>query len=95
MPINFSWLPGPHKAKKSPPAKAPMPNPRDFTTQVVGPKNTQYGTLQGIAAAHYGNASYWPRIFNANKAGQRRADGNQGMITNPNQLSPGWSLIIP
>jgi hypothetical protein len=52
-------------------------------------------TLSGIAEISYGHASRWPDIYNANRAGQKRADGTNGMISNPNLLHPGWKLVIP
>src|SRR5205823_608663 len=42
-------------------------------------------TLSGIAQQHYGNASLFPRIF----------DANRDEITNPNLIFPGQVLRIP
>ena len=52
-------------------------------------------TLWGISRRYYGNGIYYPRIYNANRSGTRRADGTMGMISNPNLIYPGWKLIIP
>ncbi len=42
-------------------------------------------TLSGIAKAHYGNASKYPVIFEANKP----------MLTDPDKIYPGQMLRIP
>ncbi|MSP14622.1 MAG: LysM peptidoglycan-binding domain-containing protein [Chloroflexi bacterium] len=42
-------------------------------------------TLSGIAYQHYGHASLWPKIFEA----------NTDKISNPNLIYPGQELVIP
>jgi nucleoid-associated protein YgaU len=42
-------------------------------------------TLSGIAQARYGNASLWPRLFEANR----------DQIDNPDLIFPGQVLRIP
>jgi nucleoid-associated protein YgaU len=47
---------------------------------------TPGSTLSGIAQIMYGDASKWPRIYQA----------NQALIgPNPNLIQPGWDLLVP
>ena len=42
-------------------------------------------TLSKIAKEHYGEASQWKRIYEANR----------DRIENPDLIQPGWTLTIP
>lgn len=79
-----------------PPVKNPPPSTkpkiRYFT---VTPWPSQGSTLYGIAKKYYHNGNEWPRIYNANKYGHKRADGSPGVIRNANLIYPGEKLIIP
>ena len=66
--------------------------PITFGTALVNPYHgfEQYtvvagDTLSGIAQARYGNASLWPRLFEANR----------DQISNPDLIFPGQVLRIP
>jgi nucleoid-associated protein YgaU len=66
--------------------------PITFGTALVNPYLgfSQYtvvpgDTLSGIAQARYGNASLWPRLFEANRH----------EIANPNLIVPGQVLRVP
>ena len=48
-------------------------------------KTTIGDTLGHIAQRFYGNAARWPEIFEANK----------NIISNPNLIYPGQTLVIP
>lgn len=69
----------------TPPKAAPKPAVKYYTV-VKGDNLSKIGKKYGKS---------WTAIFNANKAGMRRADGSLGMISNPNLIYPGWKLIIP
>jgi LysM domain len=67
----------------APPAAATGPAARHF---VVTRWPAPGSTLSSIAQLMYGNASSWPRIYQA----------NQALIgPNPNLIQPGWDLLIP
>jgi nucleoid-associated protein YgaU len=51
-------------------------------------------SLRELASSFYGNPARWVDIYNANVSGRMRADGQDGPIRNPNQVS-GMTLIIP
>lgn len=74
-----------------PPAPAPPPPPANVRWYTV----VKGDNLWNIAKKYYGNGAQYVRIFNANRVGVRRADGSNGMISNPNLIYPGWRLIIP
>lgn len=83
--------PGPVK----PPAGTPIPKP-----PVPKPRFRYYTVKRGdnlwnIARHYYGNGVYSTRIYLANRAGKKRADGKPGMISNPNLIRPDWVLLIP
>jgi len=82
--------PPPVVAPPPPPPPAPIPTPSAVRYYTV----VRGDNLSAIARRFYGSAD-WPRIYNANRAGQRRADGSLGMIVNANLIFPGWRLIIP
>lgn len=71
----------------------PAPNRLKYATVTASP--LPGSTLKSLAQIHYRDAGQWNRIFDANKAGSRRADGTAGLIENPNHLRVGWRLIIP
>lgn len=85
----------PVKPTPKPPAKPPAPKPTKFRYVTVTHFPSPAGTLWNIAQTYYHNGNEWPKIFNANKYGTRRADGTPGMIKNPNLIYPGWRLIVP
>lgn len=64
---------------------------------VSKPKITYYVVKPGDTLSKIGKKKgiNWQTIFNANRKGKRRADGSNGMISNPNALRIGWKLIIP
>lgn len=89
-------LPKPQPIVKPPPKPTPKPVPKPSTTKHFRYYTVVKGdTLWGIASKYYHHGADWPRIFNANHYGHKRADGTQGMIRNPNLIYPGWRLIIP
>jgi len=60
------------------------------TAQPSGPQNREYvvksgDSLSKIAKQFYGDASAWPKIFEANK----------DKIKNPDLIHPGQHIIIP
>lgn len=69
--------------------------PGTFRYAIVTPLPAPGSTLKSLAQIYYKDASKWGRIYEANRAGKRRADGSPGLITNANRLRPGWRLIIP
>lgn len=71
----------------------PSANGTKYATVTAAP--LPGSTLKSLAQIHYGDAGQWQRIFAANRAGTRRADGTPGLIENPNRLHVGWRLIIP
>lgn len=73
---------------KKPPAPKPPAHVRYYTVKPLD-------NLSKIATKYYHNSKEWSRIYNANKAGHKRADGTPGMISNPNVIRVGWKLIIP
>lgn len=73
----------------------PTPPPSAFHYATVTSWPSAHSTLSGIAAAVYGDASEWQRIYAANKKGVKRADGKIGMIVDPDVLVSGWVLLIP
>lgn len=76
---------GPHQ---TPPTK---PRPKVFSIRILPGM-----TLKGLANRYYGNPNAWHRIFDANRVGQKRADGTPGILKNPNAKLPvGKRLIIP
>jgi hypothetical protein len=77
-----------------PPKGNPKPSTK-FRYYTVKPWPAKGSTLSGIAEIYYHHANEWPRIFDANKSGKRRADGKTGMVSNPNLVRPGWVLLIP
>ena len=83
------------------PTPTPTPTPKPTPKPVPSPTSYRYytvvkgNTLWGIAKRYYGAGWKWPRIYNANIYGKRRADGKMGMIKNPNLIYPGWRLLIP
>jgi hypothetical protein len=76
-----------------PPPSAPSPSTARWYTVKAWP--LKGSSLWSIATIYYGSGAQWPRIFNANKKGVRRADGTLGMITNPDVVYTGWRLQIP
>lgn len=77
---------------RRPPTPAPKPKPKKVVRyHVVRPGNT----LSGLAKKYYGDSSKYPRIYNANKKGVKRADGTMGFLTNPNIIRVGQKLVIP
>lgn len=82
--------PKPPGNEEPPPPKTPAVK---YVTVTRWPSKDS--TLSGIAADKYGNAALWPKIYQANIAGKKRADGTMGMIKNPNQLTAGWKLVLP
>lgn len=85
---------------KPPPKKPPHHKPPHASQGGKNGKKFQYytvkpgDTLIRIARKVKGNQT-WQQIYNANRAGQRRADGKPGMIHNANLIRPGWKLLIP
>lgn len=76
-----------------PPAPTPAP-PKPgtrFRYYTVRPGDS----LSKISRKYYHDVSKWHRIYDANRAGHRRADGHMGMIHNPNVIRVGWRLLIP
>jgi hypothetical protein len=68
--------------KPAPPPTPPIPPPPGVKTYTVLPGDR----LSMIAQKFYGNASFWPKIYQANKA----------LIgANPNLIKPGQTLTIP
>lgn len=70
--------------------------PPKFRTYIIKPGDT----LASIAKKFYHRADEWHRIYNANNAGQRRADGSQGFLKLPRDQHgltrhAGRKLIIP
>lgn len=90
-------VPKPVTQKPPPPKKAPAPKPapRKFRYYTVQRWPSKASTLSGIASTVYGNANRWPDIYNANRAGRKRADGKMGFVVNPNLIYTGWVLLIP
>ena len=74
---------------------AEHPAPNTFRVATVQAAGVPGSNLRSIARIHYGDESKWDRIYEANLAGRRRADGSPGLIENPNILYTGWQLIIP
>lgn len=72
-----------------PPAKSKV---RYYTVKAWPAKGS---SLYTIAEIYYHNGNEWPRIYNANKKGIKRADGTPGVISNANLIYPGEKLIIP
>jgi hypothetical protein len=67
----------------APPPAATGPAGRHF---VVTRWPAPGSSLSSIAQLMYGNASLWPRIYQA----------NQSLIgSNPNLIQPGWDLLVP
>lgn len=64
---------------------------------VSKPKVTYYTVRPGDTLSKIGKKKgvSWSSIYNANRKGKRRADGSNGMISNPNMIRVGWKLIIP
>ena len=67
----------------APPADATGPAGRHF---VVTRWPAPGSTLSSIAQIMYGNASLWPRIYQANRS---------IIGANPNLIQPGWDLLVP
>jgi len=79
-----------------PPVVTPPPaTTKHYVYYIVKAWPAKGSTLSGIADIEYGQASKWPDIYNANRKGVKRADGKIGMISNPNLIFAGWSLLIP
>lgn len=78
------------KPKPADPKPTPKPVKPSFKYHTVRPGDT----LWGISKRYYGKHD-WQRIYNANRKGTVRADKKPGMISNPNLIYPGWSLLIP
>lgn len=70
----------------------PVRNVRRFEVQ---PRPMKGSTLAGIAEIAYNNPLEWTRIYNANRAGRRRPDGEMGTMHHPQDLTHGQILIIP
>lgn len=89
----------PPPATPKPPPAAPKPppstKPQQFDYYVVKAWPAKGSTLSGIAEIKYKRANRWVDIYNANRKGRTRADGKPGMISNPNLIYAGWSLLIP
>lgn len=82
------------------PKPKPRPAPKPPKKPVAKPKVRYYTVQRGdnlsvIAKHFYHTQSGYMRIYLANRAGHRRADGTEGMIRNPNLIQPGWKLVIP
>lgn len=78
-----------------PPVNTPPPAKHSVRYYTVKAWPKKGSTLWGIAEIFYGHGSEWPRIYNANRKGHRRADGTDGVISNANVIHPGQKLIIP
>jgi hypothetical protein len=79
-----------------PPTTNPPPTTKPkYRYYTVKPWPAKGSTLWGIAEIYYHTGNKWPDIYNANRAGKRRADGKNGMIANPRLIHPGWILLIP
>lgn len=73
-----------------------MPRPvRNVRYYEVQPSPMKGSTLTGIAEIAYKNPLEWVRIYNANRAGRRRSDGEMGTMNHPQDLSTGQRLVIP
>lgn len=93
-------IPKHHKPKKpphqTPPTKPePHPGPKSFRYFRVTKAPLPGSTLKSLAQMYYKDGSKWHRIYDANRAGSRRADGTPGLISDPNKLHVGWKLLIP
>lgn len=67
------------EAQPAPKAQpSPAPNRKTYTVQ-------DGDTLSGIAQRAYGNASAWPKIFEA----------NQNVLGNPDVIFPGTEIVLP
>lgn len=89
--------PVPHPTPTPTPVPRPAPPPAKprYRYYTVRPWPAKGSTLWGIAEIYYGNGKRYVDIYNANRSGRRRADGKQGMISNPSLIRPGWVLLIP
>lgn len=94
-----SQAPGPVIPTVPPPVVTqPQPAPQqkgNFRYFTVTKWPAPGSTLWSIAQMEYGNPFKYVNIFWANAHGGIRADGWPGPISNPNQLQPGWVLLIP
>jgi hypothetical protein len=72
-----------------------QPGANSYTYAIVTAKPLPGSTLKSMAQIYYRDGSKWHRIYDANRSGQRRADGSPGLIQDPNTLHVGWRLIIP
>lgn len=95
-------LPAAPELPKPETPKPEEPKPKPTTPKPAPPKpKVRYytvkrgDTLWDIAVKYYKNGADYGRIYNANRKGKKRADGTNGMISNPKVISPGWKLIIP
>lgn len=88
---DFSKVKGGVSSTEQPAAKTGFGNVRSAvasTEEAVGERRytVQKGdTLSHIAKAHYGKASQWPRIFEANR----------DQLDDPDRIHPGQVLRIP
>lgn len=75
-------IPPPRVPVPKPPVNKPVPQ----RVYIVQHWPAQGSTLFGIAEIEYGNGSFWPTIYNANK---------KLIGANPNLIKAGMKLIIP
>lgn len=86
-----SWVPGPFRAPRQPPAVPTQSLPRVRYHTATGAES-----LRGLAEQFYGNSREAVRIFNANRAGALRDDRTPGFLTSLDDvLPPGSILLIP
>lgn len=82
------------------PVRTPMPPPVSSVGH-VGPASDRWYTVQEgdslrkLAFHFYRAGADWPRIFNANHISVLRPDKTPGILTNQDELQPGWRLHIP
>lgn len=68
---------------------------RAHRIHVVTPHPTNGSTLKGISQIYYGTPNRWQDIYNANRKGVVRADGESGFIENPQMLNAGARILVP
>lgn len=99
VPLPPPLFPAPVIPKAPDPVPTPTPVP-NTPKPVPAPNAIKYYTVKSgdtlySISSYYYTSPNWAWIYNANRAGTRRADGSMGFIVNPNLILPGWTLIIP